>query len=219
VRDIGDETRGPTAPAGGLGLKGMSQKSFERRVTKEVIFFFFTLVTGPRRSLSLKLSDTRVYEPQIRARLGTTAHFCRLQGGHSSPQTIRRPHPPSSERSNIVCFWRIRSEELLAQTIKSRPPIMITRSTRSMIVWFWRLFTENGLSPSDKTSSFRRAGPPRRSKLPPNDPSMPPALNIVWLWRIRPEELLAHTIKSRVLGWRGLSGTPQVVNLTSPQVF
>ena len=28
------------------------------------------------RSLSLKLSDTRVYEPQIRARLGTTAHFC-----------------------------------------------------------------------------------------------------------------------------------------------
>ena len=25
--------------------------------------FFFTLVTGPRRSLSLKLSDTRVYEP------------------------------------------------------------------------------------------------------------------------------------------------------------
>ena len=29
-------------------------------------FFFFTLVTGPRRSLSLKLSDTRVYEPQIR---------------------------------------------------------------------------------------------------------------------------------------------------------
>ena len=38
-------------------------------------FFFFTLVTGPRRSLSLKLSDTRVYAPQIRARLGTTAHF------------------------------------------------------------------------------------------------------------------------------------------------
>ena len=41
-------------------------------VINEVIFFFFTLVTGPRRSLSLKLSDTRVYEPQIRARLGTT---------------------------------------------------------------------------------------------------------------------------------------------------
>jgi len=38
-----------------------------------LFFFFFTLVTGPRSSLSLKLSDTRVYGPQIRARLGTTA--------------------------------------------------------------------------------------------------------------------------------------------------
>jgi len=35
--------------------------------------FFFKFVTGPRRSLSLQLSDTRVYEPQTRARLGTTA--------------------------------------------------------------------------------------------------------------------------------------------------
>ena len=34
-------------------------------------FFCFTLVTGPRRSLSLNLSDTGVYEPQMRARLGT----------------------------------------------------------------------------------------------------------------------------------------------------
>jgi len=41
-------------------------------------FFCFTLVTGPRWSLSLKLSDIRVYEPQIRARLGTTAHFCEV---------------------------------------------------------------------------------------------------------------------------------------------
>jgi len=32
------------------------------------LLLFFTLVTGPRRSLSLKLSDTKVYEPQIRAR-------------------------------------------------------------------------------------------------------------------------------------------------------
>ena len=40
------------------------------------ILFFLTLVTGHRRSLNLKLSDTRVCEPQIRARLGTTAHFC-----------------------------------------------------------------------------------------------------------------------------------------------
>jgi len=44
-----------------------------RRNHSPPFFFFFTLVTGPRRSLSLKLSDTRFYAPQIRARLGTTA--------------------------------------------------------------------------------------------------------------------------------------------------
>ena len=37
---------------------------------QRMLLLFFTLVTGPRRSLSLKLSDTKVYEPQIRARLG-----------------------------------------------------------------------------------------------------------------------------------------------------
>ena len=31
------------------------------------LLLFFTRVTVPRRSSSLKLSDTRVYEPQIRA--------------------------------------------------------------------------------------------------------------------------------------------------------
>ena len=35
-----------------------------------ILFFVFTLVTGPRRSFSLKLSDKRVYAPQIRARDG-----------------------------------------------------------------------------------------------------------------------------------------------------
>ena len=34
-----------------------------------------TLVTDSRRSLSLKLSKTRVYAPQTRARLGTTARI------------------------------------------------------------------------------------------------------------------------------------------------
>ena len=34
-----------------------------------IVFSFFTLVTGSRRSLRLELSDARVYEPQIRARL------------------------------------------------------------------------------------------------------------------------------------------------------
>ena len=37
-----------------------------------------TLVRGSRRSLILKLSDTRVYEPLMRARLVITAHFCEV---------------------------------------------------------------------------------------------------------------------------------------------
>ena len=41
-------------------------------------FFFFTLVTGPRRSLRLTLGDTRVYGPQVRARLVTIAHLCQV---------------------------------------------------------------------------------------------------------------------------------------------
>jgi len=54
------------------------------RVISRIFFvFFFNLVTGPSRSLSLKLSDARVYEPQIRDHLGTTAHF-RIQD-HAQP--------------------------------------------------------------------------------------------------------------------------------------
>ena len=39
-------------------------------VERDSVPFFFTLVTSPRGSLSLELSDTRVYEPQTRARWG-----------------------------------------------------------------------------------------------------------------------------------------------------
>ena len=45
-------------------------------VKKYFGFFFFTLVTGPRRSVSLKLSETGVYEPQIRGLLVATTHLC-----------------------------------------------------------------------------------------------------------------------------------------------
>jgi len=53
-------------------------ESPEGRDKTQVFFFVFTLVSGPRRSLSLKLSDARVYELQIRAHLVTTAHFCEV---------------------------------------------------------------------------------------------------------------------------------------------
>jgi len=42
------------------------QKARMDQMKQVLFFFFFALVTGPGRSLSLKLSDTRVYEPQIR---------------------------------------------------------------------------------------------------------------------------------------------------------
>ena len=58
--------------------------------TSPTFFFFFTLVTGPSRSLSLELSDTRVYEPQIRARLSN----CNFHT-HESP--VPSPLPPVAE--------------------------------------------------------------------------------------------------------------------------
>jgi len=54
----------------------------------QVCFFFFTRVTGPRRSLSLKLS---VYEHQIRAVLASCGYYCfRVL----KPDTLN-PNPPT----------------------------------------------------------------------------------------------------------------------------
>ena len=47
-------------------------------VERQPSFFSFTLVTDPRRSLSLQLSDMGVYEPQIRAPLVTTTYLCKV---------------------------------------------------------------------------------------------------------------------------------------------
>jgi len=70
-------------------------------------FFFFTLVTGPRRYLSLKLSDTRVYEPQIRARLGTTAHVCKVQSLRILRQVHR--HAPLLPDPSSLFFITLKS--------------------------------------------------------------------------------------------------------------
>ena len=65
------------AARSGVSLGGDARSNASLRFTfrdlQVLLFFFFTLVTGPRRSLSLRLSDTRVYEPQTRARLGGDA--------------------------------------------------------------------------------------------------------------------------------------------------
>ena len=70
-----------------------------------ILFFFFTLVIGPRRSLSLKLIDTRVYEPQMRARLGD----CVLL----SPLLLRQHRSPS-EFAQIMSDLRA-SDNLFAR--------------------------------------------------------------------------------------------------------
>jgi len=77
--------------------------SVRSRITH--FFVFFTLVTGPRRSLSLKLGDTRVYEPHIRARLGTTAHFCEAQ----HPTISHQPF----QRQETIQLQRIKTSTLL----------------------------------------------------------------------------------------------------------
>jgi len=51
----------------GGGFFGFGKKEapkVEAPKVQSFFLFFFTLVTGPRRSSSLKLSDTGVYEPQ-----------------------------------------------------------------------------------------------------------------------------------------------------------
>ena len=78
--------------------------SINRSRPRTPFFFFVTLVTGPRRSF---LSDTRVYEPQIRARLGTTAHLLTLNppsAQHRSIASSNASHAsPSPTHSRCVC--------------------------------------------------------------------------------------------------------------------
>ena len=62
-----------------------------------VFFFFLTLVTGPRRSLSLNLSDTRVYEP------GNCGAPCPGRRWETAPGT--HPAPPGL-RPPLGSSWR-----------------------------------------------------------------------------------------------------------------
>jgi len=83
-------------------LHGLSPESQGQKLALAVLhvpcsldfFFFFTLVTGPRRSLSLKLSATRVYEPQIRS---TAVRHPPSSRTFTSPRTS----PCRSKRVNL----------------------------------------------------------------------------------------------------------------------
>ena len=73
------------------------------RPCKSLFFvFFFTLVTSPRRSLSVKLSDTRVYEPRAtRCKVAVDASHslqaCRRY--RSTSPMIKRPPPYDHHRA------------------------------------------------------------------------------------------------------------------------
>jgi len=47
----------------GFGSRFRADCEENESMMRSIFFFFFTLVTGPGRSLSLTLSDTRVCEP------------------------------------------------------------------------------------------------------------------------------------------------------------
>jgi len=62
--------------------------------------FFFTLVTGPRRSLRLKLSDSTVYEPSIRA--GPPPSSLQPSSGIFGQGTFESERPPPENGSRHI---------------------------------------------------------------------------------------------------------------------
>jgi len=100
-----------------------------------LLLFLFTLGTGPRRSLSLKLSDTRVYAPQIRARpmLHHSRHTTptvriRTYPPHPSmsvPTISARLPPPPSTRGNAPSN-QVNQQHDISQALPSRLPTHIT---------------------------------------------------------------------------------------------
>ena len=68
-------------------------------------FFFFTLDTGPRRALRLKLSDTRVHEPEIRTRLGSPQQrTVAVHGVRGLPRRQQWTVPDTRSRLPNMCL-------------------------------------------------------------------------------------------------------------------
>jgi len=67
-----------------IRLRRIGTRNFPR-----IFFLLFTLVTGPKKSLRLKPSTTRVYKPQIRALLTRL----RRVGTRNSPRLSRSCNP------------------------------------------------------------------------------------------------------------------------------
>ena len=61
---------------------------------------------------SLGLSDAKVYEPYVRARLGTTAHFCKVVV--FKLRAVTRPYQPTSSAGTFASFASDLSSSLLS---------------------------------------------------------------------------------------------------------
>jgi len=85
-------------------VRSFLDRGFPTQPDTTTFFFFFTLVTGPRRSLSVKLSDTRVYEPQIRARAPFTNGKTRDTALATQPG--KASHPGDNPGANLKSPWR-----------------------------------------------------------------------------------------------------------------
>ena len=82
-------------------LLALTMRKDPKGVCATFFCFFFTLVTGPIRPWNLKLSDTRVYEPQTRARLVGSYTFDAQACDGQTVGRGRGPLPPSLSRT---CF-------------------------------------------------------------------------------------------------------------------
>ena len=85
--------------------------------TQVPFFFFFTLVTGPRRSVSLKLSDTEVYEPQIQVRQLAGSKFALVEG---FPGEHRRHRHVLTADINTLRIYKVAREQ---QHVGSAAPV------------------------------------------------------------------------------------------------
>ena len=100
-------------------------------------FFFFTLVTGPRRSLSLKLSDTKVYEPQIQARLGNHNTTILVNRGGFADQATQFKSWFCFLRCGVGAMVKLKGKDLRRrdhQFLSPEPSRF--RAKRDQIKWF-----------------------------------------------------------------------------------
>jgi len=93
----------------------------------EILFSLLYSRTGPRRALSLKLSDTRVYEPEkqeISEESVSSPNPMSCSDTHTPKPSRQHPHPPTHSPSHAhklqVVVW-VGQPHVLGRAIHSAP--------------------------------------------------------------------------------------------------